>query len=642
MRVGVYVCHCGHNIAGTVNVSEVAEFAKSLPHVVVARDYRYICSEPGQEIIGNDIVEFKLDRVIIAACSPSMHYRAFMNNVEKAGLNPYCLERANIREQCSWVHSNIEEATTKAKSLIRATLAKAKLSNPLVSKEINVIPAALVIGGGISGIQAALDVGNAGFKVYLVEKESHLGGHVAQLNKTFPTLDCASEMLLLKVEEVQKQPNIEVLTYSEVTNVEGYIGNFKVNAKKKPRYVDMQKCTKCGRCLAACPVEVPDKFNLGLTSRAAVYLTALPNTPYVIDSEACLNLLGKDCSACKEVCKPGAIDFGQREEELELEVGAIVVATGYETFDARLKPEFGYGIYPNVITSLELERLSDADGPTRGKIEIGGKAPKNVVLIQCVGSRDKTAGVKYCSRICCMSTAKQALYIKNEIPDAKVTVCYIDVRAFGKGHEEFYERVQGKKVLYRRGVVSELYKKGDKLLVRAEDTLLGEMYEEEADLVVLATGLRPRQDTADLAKILRISTGSEGFFLEAHPKLGPVETTTDGIVLAGCCLGPKDITDSVTQGHAAAVKASAPLFLGKVRKEPLVAQIDEEVCAGCRLCESVCEYSALLFDERRQVMTVNEVLCRGCGTCSATCPSGANQIRNTIKKQIFTMIAELV
>ncbi len=642
MRVGVYVCHCGRNIAETVNVAEVVEFAKSLPYVVVAKDYRYVCSDPGQEMIKDDIGEFGLDRVVLACCSPTMNQVTFMNTVQKGGLNPYCMERANIREQCSWVHPDIGEATTKAKLIVAAAVAKVLLSEPLIAKEIDVIPAALVIGGGIAGIQAALDIGNAGFKVYLVEREPYLGGHVAQLDKTFPSLDDASDMLLSKIAELRKHPNIEILTYSEVVEAEGYIGNFKVKVKKKPTYIDMGKCTKCSNCIDVCPVKVPDEFNLGLNSRSAVYLPGFPDSSYLIDSEACLHLRGEDCSACEEACEPDAIDFEQREEEVELEVGTIVVATGYDIFDARLKPEYGYGIYPNVITGLELERLSSTSGLTQGKIQINGREPKNVVFIQCVGSRDKSVGIEYCSRVCCMYTAKQAYYIKNKLPEAKVTVCYIDIRAFGKGHEEFYERVQGDGVIYRRGTVSEVYKKGDKLIVRAEDTLLGEMYEEEADLVVLAVGLRPRKDARELTTMLRISTGADGFFLEAHPKLAPVETTTDGIVLAGCALGPKDITDAIAQGHAAAVKASIPLFLGKIKKEPLVSLIDEEVCAGCRLCESACEYGALVLDERRRVMTVNEVLCRGCGACSAICPSGANQIKNCSEKQIFEMIAALV
>ncbi|MFC2067466.1 4Fe-4S binding protein [Chloroflexota bacterium] len=642
MRVGVFVCHCGKNIARTVNVVEVAEFARSLPNVVVAKDYRYLCSDPGQQLISDDIVEFGLDKVVIASCSPSMHQTTFMNNVQKAGLNPYCLDRANIREQCSWVHADIGEATEKAKLLLAAAVAKVIRSEPLDVKEVSVVPASLVIGGGITGIQAALDIGNSGFKVYLIEREPYLGGHVAQLNKTAPSLDDTSQILQSRIEELKKHLNIEVLTYSEMVKVEGYIGNFKVQVKRKPTYVNMERCTKCGSCTQACPVAVPDEFNLGLNTRAAVYRSLSAESFYLIDPESCLYFQGNDCLACREACKPDAIQLSQKEENLELEVGTIVVATGYDIFDARLKPEYGYGVYPNVITGLELERLASLTGPTGGKITINGKEPKSVVFIQCVGSRDKSVGVEYCSRVCCVYTAKQAWYIKDKIPEAKVTVCYIDIRAFGKGCEEFYEKVQKEGVIYSRGVVSEIFKKGDKVVVKAEDTLLGEVYEEEADLVVLATGLRPREDTVNLAKILNISTGADGFFLEAHPKLGPVETTTDGIVLAGCSVGPKGITDAVAQGHAAAVKASIPLFLGKVRREPLVASIDEEVCVGCRLCESACEYGALIFDERDRVMTVNEALCRGCGACSAICPSGANQVRNATEKQIFEMISVLI
>jgi heterodisulfide reductase subunit A len=563
MKIGVYVCHCGRNIAGTVNVAAVVEFARRLPHVAVAKEYRYVCSDPGQQIISDDIAEFGLDKVVIASCSPSMHQNTFMNNVQKAGLNPYCLDRANIRENCSWVHSNMTEATEKAKLLVAAAVAKVILAEPLEVKEVSVTPAALVIGGGIAGIQAALDIGDAGFKVYLVEREPKLGGHVAQLYKTFPSLEETEQLLMSRIERIKENPNIEALTSAEVTGMEGYIGNFKVTAK-------------------------------------------------------------------------------QDGVDRELEVGAIVVATGFDTFDASLKPEFGYGVYPNVITGLELERLASPSGPTGGKIEIDGKEPANVVFIQCVGSRDKSVGVEYCSRVCCMYTAKQASYIKDKLPEARVTVCYIDIRAFGKGCEEFYEKVQREKVIYRRGNVSEVYKKGDKLVVRAEDTLLGETFEEEADLVVLATGMRPARDAAELGKMLHISSGADGFFLEAHPKLGPVETTTDGIFLAGCAVGPKDITDSISQGHAAAVKASIPLFLGRVSKEPLVANIDEEVCAGCGLCESSCEFGALVLDARRKVMTVNEALCRGCGACSALCPSGANQLRNTTEKQVFDMIEALL
>ena len=564
MRIGVYVCHCGRNIAGTVNVTEVAEYAAKIPGVVMAKEYRYMCSDPGQEMIKNDIIEHQLDRVVIASCSPTMHQATFMNTVQKAGINPYQLERTNIRENVSWVHSDIDDATAKAKILISASVARIMLSNPLSAKEVSVTPSALVVGGGIAGIQAALDIGNSGFRVYLVEREPSPGGNAAKLYRTFPVMESASGIVNEKIRQLRECPMVEVLTDSEVASVSGYIGNFNVEVK---------------------------------------------------------NLLKEN------------------EENLKLSIGTIVIATGYSLFNAQEKPELGYGQYPNVITGMEFEQMLSSG---EGKIEINGKEPKNIVFIQCVGSRDKTVNAEYCSRVCCMYTAKQALCVREAIPDAKISVCYIDIRAFGKGNEEFYDRVQRQKILYRRGVVSEVFKKGDKLVVRAEDSLLDEFYEEETDLVVLATGMRPQKDTARTSKMLNVTTGSDGFFLEAHPKLGPVETTTDGVFLAGCSVGPKDITDSISQAHAAALKACIPLFKKMVKREPLVASIDEDSCSGCRLCEPICEYGALVFDEKRMVMTVNEALCRGCGSCAASCPSGANQVRNTTKKQLFEMIDALV
>ncbi len=642
MRIGVYVCHCGKNIADMVDVAQVAEFARGLAHVVVARDYVYLCSDPGLELIRNDILQFQLDHVVIASCSPLMHQLTFMDNVQRAGLNPYCLERANIREQCSWVHSDRRIATRKAKKLVAAAVVKVALAQPLEVEEVELNPSVLIIGGGIAGIEAAIELGGMDIEVFLVEKEPQLGGHVAQLYRTFPNLADARELLRARLEKLDSNPKIEVLTCAEVKEIEGYVGNFRAKVRQEATYVDQERCNRCGLCSQACPVRVPDEFDVGLRQRAAIYPSRFPKPYYLIDPKACLSLQGQGCSACADACQPGAIDLHQEAHERELEIGAIIVATGYKTFDPHFKPEYGYGVYKNVITGLELERLASPFGPTRGKIQINGQEPENVVFIHCVGSRDKTVGREYCSRVCCMYTAKQAHYIKEKIPQARVTVCYTDIRAYGKGYEQFYERVQKEGVIYRRGMVSEIYRRGEKLVVRAEDTLLGEFFEEEADLVVLATGIVPQREAPELARKLKVHLDGDGFFLEAHPKLGPVETATEGIFLAGCCQGPKDITEAATQGRAAAAKAASLLFQRTLRKEPLVPWIDPEICRGCRLCETVCEFGALFFDERRGVVSVNELLCRGCGACAIACPSGANQVRNFTKRQILEMTSVLI
>ncbi|NIO68359.1 MAG: FAD-dependent oxidoreductase [Anaerolineae bacterium] len=564
-KVGVYVCHCGINIASTVDVEAVTEFARQLPNVVVARNYQYMCSDPGQALIKQDIEELGLDKVVVAACSPRMHEPTFRAVVQEAGINPYFFEQANIREQCSWVHEEGADTTEKAMRLVAAAVAKASLYRPLEEREVGVIPAALVIGGGIAGLEAALDIAEAGYRVYLVEREEHLGGHMAQLNRTFPTLESAAELLSQTISQVQEHPNIEVMTASEVVEVEGYVGNFTVKVERK-----------------------------------------------------------------------------RSGETVELEVGAIIVATGYEPFDPHLKPEFAYGIYDNVITSLEFEQLSSPSGPTGGRIEVNGRQPKDVVFIKCVGSRDKNLGNEYCSRVCCMYTAKQAYLVKEQMPDANVTIFYMDVRAFGKGFEEFYDRVRAEGIRYRRGNASEIYRKGERLVVRAEDTLLGETLEVEADLVVLAVGMVPRHDVKDVASLLKLSRSPDGFFLEAHPKLRPIDTTTDGVFLAGTCQGPKDITDTVAQAKAAASSALIPLSRGRVKVESIVSVVNQEICSGCGICEGLCAYGALSLHPWKGVMTVNEVLCKGCGACAAACPSGAITLSHFTHDQILAQLETLV
>ena len=648
MKIGVYICECGVNIGATVDVEKVAKQIESLPNVAASRFYKYMCSDPGQELIKKDIKEFGLDRVIVASCSPRMHEPTFRNVLEETGLNPYCFEMANIREQCSWVHENREKATEKATALIAGAVARASFLEPLEKKEVSVIPKALVIGGGIAGIQAAMEIADKGFKVYLVERTPSIGGRMAQLDKTFPTLDCSACILTPKMVDVANHPNIEILTYAEVVDLGGYIGNFKVKVKKKPRYVDVDKCIGCGECAEACRLKnrIPNEFDVGLGKRGAVYVPfpqAVPST-YTIDPEHCIFLkLGKcgDYPPCKNACKADAIDFEQKEETVELEVGTIIVATGYDLFDPKLKPEYGYGKYKNVITGLEFERLCNASGPTRGKIQVNGKEPKKVVFIQCVGSRDKEGnGNEYCSRVCCMYTAKQAHLVKEKIPDAELTVFYTDVRAFGKGFEEFYNRVQGEGVVYKRREIDdqiEVVGNGDGVIVKAKAHR-----NMEADLVVLATGIVPRKDTKELVRMLNINQSADGFLLEAHPKLRPMDTFTDGIYIAGCCQSPKDIPDTVAQASGAAVRASIPLSQGKVVVEAISAVIDEDLCGGCRICEGLCTYSALEFDSEKKVIKINDVMCKGCGACGSACPSGAISMNHFNNKQILAQIGAMM
>jgi heterodisulfide reductase subunit A len=657
IRTGVYICHCGVNIAAAVDVKAVAEFAEGLPSVVIARDYQYMCSDPGQELIKRDIREYRLNRVVVASCSPRMHEPTFRNACADAGLNPYCFEMANIREQCAWVH--LKGATEKAKDLVASAVAKAALLEPLERKKVGVIPRALVIGGGVAGIYAALEIADKRFETYLVEKEPSIGGHMAQLDKTFPTLDCSACILTPKMVEVARQKNIQLLSYSEVKEVNGYIGNYKVKIRKKPRYVDEDKCTGCGECANACLLRgiIPNEFDTGLSKRAAIYVPFPQAVPlvYTVDSDRCIYITKGKCGkspACIEACPADAIDFDRKGEEIEVEVGTIVVATGYEMLDPAERPAYGYK-YAEVLTGLEFERLSVASGPTGGKIIINGKEPKEVVFISCVGSRERRrekgegggergegARNEYCSRVCCMYIAKQAHLVSEKIPDARVRIIYNDMRAYGKGFEEFYNRVVAEGAEYIRKELEdevEVIKRSeddDKVVVRTISK--GEKIELEADLVVLANALVPRKDAEELAKILKISRSADGFFLEAHPKLRPLDTFTDGIFIAGCCQSPKDIPDSVAQAVGAAIRASIPLMQGEVEVEPLVAFVNEDVCVGCGTCEAICPFDALSLEAG--VMRVNEVVCKGCGSCGSACPSGAISMRHFKDEQIYAQI----
>ncbi len=657
-KVGVYICHCGINIASTVDVEAVEEYALKLPNVKVARTYSYMCSDPGQALIKEDIKEQGLNRIVVASCSPRMHEPTFRKTIEGAGINPYFLEMANIREQCSWVHEDPKEATAKAKKLVAASVAKVRLLEALESKEVDAEPATLIIGAGIAGIQAALDIADAGFKVYLVEKTPSVGGRMAQLDKTFPTLDCSACILTPKMVDCASHPNIELLSYSEVDEIGGYIGNFDVKVRKKARYVDFDKCTGCGDCAKECRVadRFPNEFDMGMGKRSAVYLPFPQAVPakYTIDPESCLYLTKGKCGKgpkCQEVCGVGAIDFEQEDEIVEFKVGAVIVATGFDPFDPSRKPEYGYDNYPNVITGMEMERLVSASGPTGGKVMISNGEeeiePKEVAFIKCVGSRDASVGNEYCSRVCCMYTAKQAHLIREKLPDANIRIYYMDVRAFGKGYEEFYDRVRRENVRYIRGNPSEIFKKGNKLVVKVEDTLTATPLEDEVDMVVLGVGLEPRAEMREIMDLLRLSQSTDRFFLEAHPKLGPVDTATDGVFIAGCCQGPKDIPDTVAQAKGAAASAMIPMARGKVMISAQVAEVNEATCRGCSFCVEICPYSAIemvtvnRFGHELEVARVNEALCKGCGSCSAACLSDSIQPKSFRDSQILPQIAAL-
>ena len=650
-RIGVFICHCGTNIAGFVDVKSVVEYASKQPGVILVADYRYVCSEPGQALIRDSIREHGLNRVVVAACSPRMHEPTFRKVAESTGLNPFLVEMANIREQCSWVHMHQpEEATRKAKALVGSAMAKACLLEPLAPTEFKVEPNALVIGGGIAGIQSSLDLAEKGFKVYLDERESSIGGRMAQLDKTFPTLDCSACILTPKMVDVGRNPNIVLMAYSEVKNVEGFIGNFKVTVTRKARYVDDAACTGCGVCAEKCPIKVPNDFDVGLGVRKAIYVPfpqAVPIT-HTIDKKHCLYFTKGVCKICEKMCPAKAVKFDQKDEDIDINVGVIVVATGYDLYDARQKPQYGYGVYRNVTTGLEFERLLNAAGPTGGKIlrPSDKKPPKNVAFIQCVGSRDAEAH-QYCSRVCCMASLKHAHQVKEKYPDADVSIFYIDLRAFGKGYEEFLERVQREGVRIVRGKVAEIYEQPDtkNLCLRFEDTLLGEVAEAEFDMVVLATAIEPRADTPTLQKMLKLSLGADGFFLEAHPKLRPVESTVAGIYLCGVAQSPKDIPDAVAQASGAASRATIPLIMGKVTIEPMTASVDEDLCSGCGICEEVCPYNAIEIKEikgGKRKAEIHEALCNCCGLCGAACPSGAITMRHFTDKQISRQIETLL
>ena len=656
-RIGVFVCWCGSNIAATVDVEAVSQALAHEPGVVFSTNYQYMCSQTGQDMMQQAIREHHLTGVVVCSCSPRMHEQTFRKTCEKAGLNPYMVEIANIREQCSWIHKDKAVGTEKAIILGRAAIAKVHLNAPLTAGTSPVTKRALVIGGGIAGIQTALDIADAGFDVDIVEKEPTIGGKMTQIDKTFPTLDCAACILTPKMVECAQNEHIRIYSYSEVDSVKGFVGNFHVTIRKKARYVKEDVCTGCGLCTEKCPQKkVPNAFNLGMDNRRAIYIPFAQAVPKVatIDANYCTMLKTGKCGVCSKVCTAGAIDYTQKDEYIEQEYGAIVAATGFRPISLEKFDEFAYSQSPDVVSSLEFERLMNAAGPTNGVLlrPSDHTHPKTIVFVQCVGSRcdSEEKGKPYCSKICCMYTAKHAMLCREKYPDTDVYVFYIDVRTPGKNFDEFYRRaVEEYGVHYIKGMVGKVVPENGKLKVQASDLLDNRQLHIDADMVVLAAAIEPDASARPLATMLTASMDTNDFFTEAHPKLRPVESPTAGIFLSGACQGPKDIPETVAQAGAAASKVIGLLSKNQLICNPCTARPDEMMCNGCSSCEKVCPYGAITYIDKefrgpnrttlvRRVAQVNPAVCQGCGACTVACPSGAMDLQGFSNKQIMAEV----
>ena len=636
-RIGVFICECGVNIGGVIDCQAVADYAGTLPDVIRSSVNKYTCSDSGQSEIKQAIKDNNLNRVLVAACTPKTHEPIFRACVEEAGLNPYLFEFVNIREHCSWIHMQEKDAATeKACELVRMGVSRASKLEPLQSNEVPVTDTALVIGAGVAGMQSALDIAEMGYKVYLVEKNPSIGGKMAQLDKTFPTNDCSICILGPKMVEVARNKNIELMTYSEIEEVDGYVGNFKVKVRHKARYVDTDTCTGCGLCVQKCPVEVPNtEFNEGIGIRKAIYVPFPQAVPLraVVDRSVCI-----DCGACSRACSSNSVIMEQEDTFSELDIGVIVVTAGFDVYDPEPTHDFGYGLYDNVITGMELERLINASGPTMGKVVRPSdvKPPKKVGFIQCVGSRDKKRN-RYCSSFCCMYALKDAQLIREKYPDSEVYIMYMDMRTPFRNYEEFYDRARDMGIRFIRGKPGKVTENEDNgLKVRVEDTLTNDIIDLDLDLLVLSVGAVSSESTERIRQILKVSRAADGFMMEAHPKLKPVDTTLDGIFIGGVTQGPKDIPYSVSQGSACAARASRYLAQGKAITEGITVEVNPDICVACGLCVPMCPFQALSIEDGK--LKIVKALCKGCGTCAVACPTGALQQNHFRNDQLLAQV----
>ena len=630
-RIGVYVCHCGTNIAATVDCKAVSEYAQGLEGVIVSKDSVYTCSEPGQNQIVEDIKNHNLTKVVVASCSPKMHEKTFRKTIADAGMNPYMLEMVNLREQCSWVHKDKNEGTKKAKDLVKGGVRRAARLEALYPSEMTMSKDVLVIGGGIAGISASLQLANSGYKVYLVEKRPSIGGRMAQLSKTFPTLDCAPCILSPRMVDVGTNPNIALFTGSEVVEFSGTPGSYKVKVKIGPKGVDPKKCIGCAKCEKVCPAKSLNEFEECLYERKAIYKPFPQAVPasYVLDFDKC-----DKCGRCVKVCSAHAIDLEDTGRSQEFEVGAVIVATGFDMFDVKKLGEYDTSI-PDVITATQMERLmiNECGAGMVLKRKADGNRVKKVAYVLCAGSRTRKVGMPYCSKICCNYAIKQSVILRKTFPYMQVYIYYIDIRAAGRGFEEFYVRSQEEYgVKYIHGKVSDIQKGKNGIMVRAEDVTLGEIIENEFDMAVLCTAMIPSKGTAELAKLLKVPLGEDGFISEKHPKLEPVSSHRSGIFAAGVVLGPKDVRDTVVDGRSTAAHAIEFLGTGKMLIDPVKAVVKDGMkCTKWKACEAICPVGAITVDEFPRV---DPIACIGCGACVSECPEGVFDLAHYTDSQI--------